>query len=232
MDPSPNKNNISSYTPIKIDTNNYKPKSAVLNEVTKSIVQLKQNEPEKKLKNRSRGRCLLVSSPKKECGICHMLIETHLLKIHFNSHPSLIFRWLYLGTFSNACDINELRRIGIRYILNCAAECQNCHLPGDIKELHLNIRDEKNFNLFSYFEQANIFLNKIRLQEEIVLVHCKFGISRSASFIIAYLIKYFGFNVESALRYLKSKRTQINPNEGFLKQLYNYEKLFKTKDKV
>ena len=41
MDPSPNKNNIPSYTPIKIDTNNYKPKSAVLNEVTKTIVQLK-----------------------------------------------------------------------------------------------------------------------------------------------------------------------------------------------
>ena len=104
-------------------------------------------------------------------------------------------------------------------------------MPEDIIELHLNIRDEKNFDLFSYFDKANLFLNKVRLQGAIILVHCKYGISRSVSFIIAYLVKYFGFNVNSALRYLKNKRTQICPNEGFLTQLYNYEKLFKTKDK-
>ena len=74
--------------------------------------------------------------------------------------------------------------------------------------------------------------SKIRLEGKVVLVHCKYGISRSVSFIIAYLIKYFAYNVKSAIRFLKTKRNQINPNEGFLTQLYNYEKLFKTYDKV
>jgi protein-tyrosine phosphatase len=204
----------------------------ILNEVTRNIIELKEYTKEKRNKNlRNRGKSLLVGGPKKECSICHKLIETHLIKIHLNSHPSQIFRWLYLGTFSNACDINELRRIGINFILNCAAECHNTHLPEDIKEMHLIIRDEKKFNLISYFDKANVFLNNVRLQGGIILVHCKFGISRSVSFVIAYLIKYFGFNVKSALNFLKSKRVQSNPNEGFLTQLYNYEKLYKTKDK-
>jgi predicted protein tyrosine phosphatase len=199
----------------------------------KEIVELKNyNRAKRKVNVRNRGKSLLAGGPKRECDICHNMIETHLLKIHYNSHPSEIYRWLFLGTFSNACDVNELRRIGITYILNCAAECQNCHLPEDIKELHLNIRDEKDFGLIQYFEEANVFLNKIRLEGKVVLVHCKYGISRSVSFIIAYLIKYFAYNVKSAIRFLKTKRNQINPNEGFLTQLYNYEKLFKTYDKA
>ena len=116
-----------------------------------------------------------------------------MLKFHSNTHPSQIFNWMFLGTYQNACDINELRRIGIHYILNCAAECQNLNLPEDLKELHLNIRDEKNFYLMPFFEEANIFINNIRLTGGIILIHCKFGISRSVSFIMAYLIKYFGF---------------------------------------
>ena len=65
--------------------------------------------------------------------------------------------------FQNVCDVNELRRKDIHYILNCATECQNFHLPEDIKELHLNIRDENNFYVMPFFEDANIFINKIRL---------------------------------------------------------------------
>ena len=179
---------------------------------------------------RSRGKSLLSGGPKKECSICHKFIETHLLKIHFNSHPSQIFNWMYLGTFTNACDINELRRNGIKYILNCAAECHNKHLPKDIKELHLPIRDEKCFKLINFFEEANVFMNKVKTYGEIVLVHCKFGISRSATFIIAYLIKYCGFTVNSALIYIRNIRNQINPNEGFLDQLLQYEKLNKSKE--
>jgi hypothetical protein len=244
--PAINNNNENITTPVKYSTNSSNrdklyfsvpitPFPADENEEKeeKEEIELKNYDHAKRKVNvRNRGKSLLAGGPKRECDICHNMIETHLLKIHYNSHPSEIYRWLFLGTFSNACDVTELRRIGITYILNCAAECQNCHLPEDIKELHLNIRDEKDFGLIQYFEEANVFLNKIRLEGSVVLVHCKYGISRSVSFIIAYLIKYFAYNVKSAIRFLKTKRYQINPNEGFLTQLYNYEKLFKTYDKA
>ena len=174
---------------------------------------------------------LLANIAKKECDKCFKKIDSHLFKIHYNSHPSEIFRWLYLGTFSNACDIIELRRMKINYILNCAFECNNKNLPKDIKELHLKVKDLENFELYDFFEQANEFINKCKLEGGILLVHCKYGISRSASFVIAYLIKYMRYTVDDALKFVSEKRSQIKPNKGFLLQLYNYEEYYLGKRK-
>jgi len=165
-------------------------------------------------------------SKKKECDKCHQLVDSHLFKIHYNSHCTEIFDWLYLGTFANACDICELRRMKINYILNVAIECTNKTLPKDIKELHLNIPDYELFELYDYFEEANDFINKCREGGGHLLVHCKYGISRSASFVIAYLIKNMRYTTDSALKFIQEKRKQIKPNEGFLEQLHKYEEYY------
>ena len=163
---------------------------------------------------------------KKECEICHKEVETHLYMIHCNAHPTEIFRWLYLGTFENACDHEELKRIKITHILNCATECKNTNLPRNIKELHLNINDYEGFEIYDYFEQANEFLNNCKEDVGIALVHCKYGISRSVAFVIAYFIKYLKFSADSALEYLMQKRSKIKPNDGFMEQLREYERAF------
>jgi len=171
------------------------------------------------------GKNLLGKMERKECNICHKYFESHLFKIHYNSHPSQIFEWLYLGSFSNACDIKELRKNKINYILNCAIECHNKNLPKNIKELHLKIKDVENFDLINYFDEANEFINKCKLEGGTLLVHCKLGVSRSASFVIAYLIENNNLSVEEALDFVKQKRNQIKPNEGFIIQLKKYERL-------
>ena len=165
---------------------------------------------------------------KKECETCHKQIETHLFKFHSNSHPTEIFRWLYLGTFDNACDIEELKRLKVTHILNVASECKNTKLPKNIKELHLNINDYEGFEIFDYFDEANEFLNQCKEDVGIALVHCKYGISRSVAFIIAYLIKYLKFSADSALEYLLKKRSKIKPNDGFMDQLREYEREYST----
>ena len=94
------------------------------------------------------SKSLLSGGPKKECPQCHALIESHLYKIHVkNVHLSQILSWLYLGSFANACDLDELKRNNIKYILNCAVECKNENLPSDIKELHLKLVDEPEFDI-------------------------------------------------------------------------------------
>ena len=180
---------------------------------------------------KSMGKSLLLGGPKKECEICHKFIESHLHKIHINSHPSQIFKWMYLGTFENACDISDLRRLGINYILNCASDCKNTQLPKSITELHLKIRDDTNFDIFKYFEQGNEFINKVRTKGGVILVHCKFGVSRSPSFVCAYLIKYFAFTLQSALKFIRKKRPIVNPNEGFMTFLEKYQKSLKKKER-
>lgn len=56
-----------------------------------------------------------------------------------------------------------------------------------------------------------------------VLVHCMAGVSRSASIVIAFLMKINKWNMEKAYKYAHSMRKQVGPNYGFLKQLRDYE---------
>ena len=201
----------------------------------KNIIKIKLNINKKFIKNRNhinrKHVCenYLTKIPKKFCELCNKLIDSHLFKIHYNSHPSKIFNWLYLGTFANARNFDELKRNKINYILNCAIECNNSKLPKEIKEMHLKIKDEDNFELMDYFEQANKFINKCKSQRGNLLIHCKFGISRSPSVLAAYLIKYYKFTTDYALEFIKKKRNQIKPNKGFHNLLFEYEHLLNKK---
>ena len=57
-----------------------------------------------------------------------------------------------------------------------------------------------------------------------IFVHCYSGISRSATFVIAYLIEKLKIKYEDAYTIVKTKRNVICPNEGFMEQLRIYEK--------
>ena len=49
------------------------------------------------------------------------------------------------------------------------------------------------------------------------------GVSRSASTVIAYAMKEFGWTLEKAYNYVKQKRSITRPNAGFMRQLSEYE---------
>lgn len=58
-------------------------------------------------------------------------------------------------------------------------------------------------------------LIKIGLKCGSVLVHCAAGVSRSASIVIAYLMRNNGMNYTEAYALVKNKRFVICPNHGF-----------------
>lgn len=61
-----------------------------------------------------------------------------------------------------------------------------------------------------------------RKSGQAVLVHCKMGVSRSASTVIAYAMKQQRWSLDEALAYVRECRSIIKPNDGFLKQLQTY----------
>jgi atypical dual specificity phosphatase len=49
------------------------------------------------------------------------------------------------------------------------------------------------------------------------------GKSRSATMVIAYLMRKQTINYQEALEYVQARRNIVSPNEGFLSQLMKYQ---------
>ncbi|NXG20668.1 SSH1 phosphatase, partial [Grallaria varia] len=136
--------------------------------------------------------------------------------------PSLIFDHLYLGSEWNASNLEELQGSGIDYILNVTCEIDN-FFPGLFAYHNIRVYDEETTDLLAHWNEAYHFINKAKKNHSKCLVHCKMGVSRSASTVIAYAMKEFGWSLEKAYNYVKQKRSIARPNAGFMRQLLEYE---------
>ncbi|KAM5239002.1 protein phosphatase Slingshot homolog 1 isoform 2-T2 [Ctenodactylus gundi] len=136
--------------------------------------------------------------------------------------PSLIFDHLYLGSEWNASNLEELQGSGVDYILNVTREIDN-FFPGLFAYHNIRVYDEETTDLLAHWNEAYHFINKAKKNHSKCLVHCKMGVSRSASTVIAYAMKEFGWPLEKAYNYVKQKRSITRPNAGFMRQLSEYE---------
>jgi atypical dual specificity phosphatase len=59
--------------------------------------------------------------------------------------------------------------------------------------------------------------------KNVVLVHCLAGMSRSATIVCAYLLATTSMNTQETISFVRSKRSIIQPNYGFEKQLKAWE---------
>lgn len=79
--------------------------------------------------------------------------------------------------------------------------------------------DHVHYNIKQHFEETYHYIAEKLNQKINVLVHCHAGISRSASIVIAFLMRNKSISLEEAFKIVKSKRPRIKPNEAFIKQL-------------
>lgn len=137
---------------------------------------------------------------------------------------------LYLGNMEGSYDIDLLTKNRISVIINMALE-----IPENKKvNQYLGIKyytylwdDTPNFNILKEMDNVTSFIHSLISKGNNVLVHCRAGVSRSASVVIAYLIRYYGMTPRDAYSYVKNRRPIINPNPGFIRQLNHYFSLYK-----
>lgn len=130
------------------------------------------------------------------------------------------------------CDLCIFFRVG--HILNVTREIDN-FFPGIFNYFNVRVYDDEQTDLLKHWDKTFKYISRARTEKSKVLVHCKMGISRSASVVIAYAMKAYNWDFDQALRHVKDKRNCIKPNKSFLAQLETYQGMLdamKNKEKL
>lgn len=115
-----------------------------------------------------------------------------------------------------------LRERNITHIL-CATFPSVTYFKGKFIYDYVPIRDLEEDSISPYFKRTYEFI-EAGIQAGGVFVHCTAGVSRSASLVIAYLIKKYRAPYEEALSFVQRKRACVKPNPGFERELKSFEK--------
>lgn len=100
---------------------------------------------------------------------------------------------------------------------------------------NVRVYDDDKTNLLKYWDNTYKYISQAKNSGSNVLVHCKMGISRSASVVIAYAMKAYGWSFTEAIDHVKNNRNCIKPNKNFLNQLETYQGMLmamKNKEKL
>ncbi|XP_015179197.1 PREDICTED: dual specificity protein phosphatase 12-like isoform X1 [Polistes dominula] len=135
---------------------------------------------------------------------------------------------LFLGNLTAATDVEWLKEINMTHILTV----DSCPLPRKIQERlpnliikYIQITDMPSEDLLTHLEDSYEFINQALESKGRILVHCYFGVSRSVSVVIAYIMKKHRISFLDALKMVKEKRHFVRPNPGFKAQLKLYEEM-------
>ncbi|KAM3130067.1 hypothetical protein pb186bvf_017865 [Paramecium bursaria] len=125
-----------------------------------------------------------------------------------------IFDNIYLGDCIAASNQRLMQRFNIELIVTVA---ENINISTKIKNLKYQIKDTKSEDIVKYI---TIVGEQIEQYKDVnIYIHCRHGVSRSASIVIGYLIKFKKLTYEDAFNLVKSKRYCISPNLNFQQQL-------------
>lgn len=139
-----------------------------------------------------------------------------------NLEPTQILPCLYIGAKKDALNIEKLKSLGIKSVVNVTKDCPNA-FEDQINYLQIPVDDQWSQDLMCHFDKACEFIDRYRKLNQPVLVHCLAGISRSPSITIAYVMRDQKLSLNDALNFVKSKRPAIAPHLDFLGELISYE---------
>ena len=165
---------------------------------------------------------------------------------------TILPNFLYLGPeLTTPEHVEELRGLGVRRILNIAAECDDDNglklrevfekyykipMRDTVEEDNIargvrevcdilgKFRASRSFVFCPSINCANPVLpDDARLHSAPTYVHCKAGKSRSVTAVMAYLIHANHWTLSQAYAFVLERRKGISPNIGFVSELMSFE---------
>lgn len=144
-----------------------------------------------------------------------------------------ILPYLYLGSGTNASDIEKLYAHAVFNILNVSDDVPNFHAEekeggkelaaSPFNYLKLDVADfGQDEGIMRVFERSFHFLEENEAMKQPVLIHCAAGANRSATLTIAWLMKRNQWTLREAWAFVRNKRN-ICPQTDNRKQLLLFE---------
>ncbi|XP_041941358.1 dual specificity protein phosphatase 22-B [Alosa sapidissima] len=128
---------------------------------------------------------------------------------------------LYLGNFKDARDREQLAKHNITHILSIHDTA--APILQEMTYLCIPAADLPTQNLTQHFKESIMFMHECRLKGEGCLVHCLAGVSRSVTLVVAYIMTVTGLGWQEALAGVRAARPCAGPNQGFQRQLQEFE---------
>ena len=132
---------------------------------------------------------------------------------------SKITKNIYLSGMIGSINNYKLKQYNIKCIINCTKNIPNYYEDNNISYLRIPVDDTCDQHIEKYFDLTYNFIEKCIKENKKVLVHCRMGISRSATILIAYFMRKYNWSCDQAIEFVKSKRGIINPNTDFMNSL-------------
>ena len=133
---------------------------------------------------------------------------------------------LFLSGIAVARNPSKLSELGISRVVCC---CMWTEFPpnDELKSIvyfRVDVEDMSREPIDMFFDEACDFISESLENHEGVLVHCRSGVSRSSTIVLAFLIRNMGMRLFDAFFLLHSKRNIVTPNIGFMDQLMQLER--------
>lgn len=131
---------------------------------------------------------------------------------------------LYLTCLATAQNASQLADLGITHVVSAIEDAPTFPSTHPLRTLHVSVSDNDGEDILSHLPVTTSFIRGALAEDpkNRILVHCFMGISRSTTIVIAYLIATTNMTPHEALATVRSKRTIVRPNRGFMSQLQEY----------
>jgi hypothetical protein len=162
-------------------------------------------------------------------------VKTRLNLLVMQLHPpSLVRPGLYLGTWYNACDLPQLRARGVTHVLNMCGEEHFAppsteYAAAGIRCHRCPVTDQPDADISPHLRESMHFLEgcdsasgpAARCLTRCVrslsgasssgaaLIHCEYGVSRSGTMALAWLMHSEGLSLRDALLSTRAARPQV-----------------------
>jgi len=127
---------------------------------------------------------------------------------------------LFFGSFEDATNELELRSRAITHTISLIGPK---HIIAGIEHKHYPMNDWGKTDLEKIIDNLWTFIEQSQRPGNALFVHCMSGQNRSASFVVAILMRLKGWSLQEAFKMVKIKRPLVQINENYAKQLSQME---------